>query len=423
MLWYYRRVDSIEGMTLIIYKQNLGRVQEKLEKLKRKAAKLDKAPLGYQVLPAPSVTIHVYDGPCMAPCFDMDHKRTYQQVEIVLTGEAPVIDGWKLLARVEHLAGSDQNLIHVVPGVEFDSTDYRARRVCDHCSINVRRNDTYLITDGSVVKQIGRNCLADYVRSPAFAEYVISLGSILRQARDMAEEEERDGRRYLEPEYKTVDVVAVAIAVVRDYGYQKKDSFNEPTVNRVSAHFLSDRDDKARVETTEQDKAQATAALAWLSEQPEESDYIRNVKLVCGQETTYRKHFGLVASLPATYRKALDLIQTTKDKPVSQHVGNIKDKISCVVRVDKIIAYETHFGFGDMVKMRDESGNLLVWFTSSLPRSQRSEKGQIIDPIQEGNIVDLRGTVKAHEEFRNEKQTILTRCKLNPKSMEAKMSA
>jgi hypothetical protein len=338
-------------------------------------------------------------------------------VDIILTGEAPVIEGWKLLARVEHLAG-DNNLIHVAPGIEFDSTEYRTRRICDHCNTNVRRNDTVLITDGNEIKQIGRNCLADFCRSPEFANHVIEMGSWLTKARDICDEEERDMRRHCEREYKPVDVIAVAAAVIRDYGYQKKDSFNEPTVNRVHHSFLSDSDDKGKVKTEEQDQLLAVAALAWIADQEASSDYIRNLKILCASETVLAKHFGLMVSLPVAYARANDMLDAKKERPVSNYVGNIKDKITAVVRIEKLIAYETAYGFGDIVKMRDESGNLFVWFTGSLTRCETTVNGQIVQPIQEGDWVNLKGTVKGHDEYRNEKQTALTRCKLSPKSQE-----
>lgn len=86
------------------------------------------------------------------------------------------------------------------------------------------------------------------------------------------------------------------------------------------------------------------------------------------------------------------------------------------MQIEKLIAYETQYGFGDIVKMRDESGNLFVWFTSSLTRCETVVNGEVVQPVQEGDWVNLRGTVKAHDEYRNEKQTTLTRCKLSPKS-------
>ena len=63
-----------------------------------------------------------------------------------------------------------------------------------------------------------------------------------------------------------------------------------------------------------------------------------------------------------------------------------------------LTAWETQWGMTYMFKIIDDEGNVFTWKTSNYPEFEKFNT--------------LKGTVKAHSEFRNEKQTELTRCKV-----------
>lgn len=93
-------------------------------------------------------------------------------------------------------------------------------------------------------------------------------------------------------------------------------------------------------------------------------------------------------------------------KAVSQYVGEIGNKINSVVTLVKSTWWEqpAYCGFGTDTMychiFKDENGNVLVWKTAN---------GLGID---EGAIVNVKGTIKDHKEYKEEKQTVLTRCKV-----------
>lgn len=96
-------------------------------------------------------------------------------------------------------------------------------------------------------------------------------------------------------------------------------------------------------------------------------------------------------------------------KTISNHIGAVGDKLNIKVRFDHTAWYErkSFAGYGMetvyIVSFRDESGNLLIWKTTS-------PKG--CAELEEGDEISLKGTIKEHTEYRDEKQTILTRCKV-----------
>lgn len=89
----------------------------------------------------------------------------------------------------------------------------------------------------------------------------------------------------------------------------------------------------------------------------------------------------------------------------SEWIGQVGDKLVMEATYSKRHTYETHFTYyGEtnyIHQFTDAEGNVLVWKTSS----------GIYD-IMTGSKVQIKGTIKAHDEYNGVKQTILTRCKI-----------
>jgi hypothetical protein len=91
-------------------------------------------------------------------------------------------------------------------------------------------------------------------------------------------------------------------------------------------------------------------------------------------------------------------------KGASEWIGRVGDTIDMVLTLRRVGSYETHFGFRaqtvEIFTFADQAGNALIWKTSSFPQ------------LDEGNQYRVRGTIKEHGEYRGERQTVLTRCKV-----------
>jgi hypothetical protein len=137
----------------------------------------------------------------------------------------------------------------------------------------------------------------------------------------------------------------------------------------------------------------------WVLSQSSDSNYMFNLQQVFKAGYLSRKHVGLVASAPHVFVKATAAqIQNEKAKN-SQFVGNVGEKITRKVSVSFISSFETAYGVTWMYSMVDEDGNILVWFAS---RKQE---------LETGSNVEITGTVKKHDVYKEKNQTILTRCK------------
>jgi hypothetical protein len=95
-----------------------------------------------------------------------------------------------------------------------------------------------------------------------------------------------------------------------------------------------------------------------------------------------------------------------EQKALSKHIGQVGDKIDLDVTFERCAWFEipSFRGFGTetmhIYTFRDEQGNALIWKTS---------KG--ID-MEQGETVHLTGTIKEHSKYDEERQTVLTRCKI-----------
>ena len=93
----------------------------------------------------------------------------------------------------------------------------------------------------------------------------------------------------------------------------------------------------------------------------------------------------------------------------SQHVGKAGDKISIKATLTGDYSYKTQFGDMNIYTFTDIFNNVFVWKTSSyLDRIV----GNICKPVLKGEMVELKATVKDHDEYQGIKQTVLTRCKV-----------
>ena len=95
-------------------------------------------------------------------------------------------------------------------------------------------------------------------------------------------------------------------------------------------------------------------------------------------------------------------------KAISQHIGQVGDKVQMEVTMERRGSYEvpSYAGFGTttitVYTFVDSNGNKLVWKTGSgFGRA-----------VEDGERLTIKGTIKGHGEYKGEKQTELQRVKL-----------
>lgn len=104
----------------------------------------------------------------------------------------------------------------------------------------------------------------------------------------------------------------------------------------------------------------------------------------------------------------IDLIKQKKDalapKTDSEYVGNIGDKVEMRLTFKDEYTFTTHFTYSGELnfirKFVDENGNTFVWKSSKYLELEQDKE------------YTVKGTIKDHSEYKGDKQTILTRCKI-----------
>ena len=102
--------------------------------------------------------------------------------------------------------------------------------------------------------------------------------------------------------------------------------------------------------------------------------------------------------------KEAEAARIAAQRAISQHFGNVGDKIDIEATYNFSAYYTVSFGWQEETmyihNFTDANGNVFVW---------KTQKGCA---LEEGCAVRLRGTIKEHSEYKGEKQTALLRCKI-----------
>lgn len=136
--------------------------------------------------------------------------------------------------------------------------------------------------------------------------------------------------------------------------------------------------------------------------------YELNLKAICSRAYCESRDFGLICSAVAAYaryEKTLEKKAADKqDASVSNWVGSEGDKIELKdASLSLLTSWDSEWGYVYLYKLTDKSGNMFTWKTGKWLGNMSNDLPQTIS---------LKGTVKAHTEFRGIAQTELTRCRV-----------
>jgi hypothetical protein len=341
--------------------------------------------------------------------------RTY--IYLTVEGGQVKVPGWQFLATLEHKEHG--NIIRRVPGLahlrEIEALRHAAPD-CEHCHVIRNRIDTYVVLReaDNTVMQVGSTCLRDFTgglspeRCASWAEMIFSaLDDIESEPSDEVWTSRVARRFYRE------DLLLMAAALIRTEGYQSaKDEWGEyrpgtavwtrDALTRTGRFAPSRRgwDTEHPPEVTEEDRQTVANATEWALNNPDDSEFANNIRVLVQSEWLEHRDAGMVCYVPEGYRrhKADEARKAAGAKSV--HIGSIKDKLSVKVTVTRANnGVETDYGTAYWQTFVTDDGAIVEW------KSSRSQE------FKDGDKLLLTGTVKAHREFRGVKSTSLTRCK------------
>lgn len=378
---------------------NFSTLQAKIEKLNRKATRLGTQAIIFKVL-------DTIVRPTTNDDLSIPYDRTYKVVEV--EGVAPKVDGWEFVAKVEPHEGG--NIVKALPNAGDLPLSLRTTDMtCDHCGINRYRNDIFVLRKDGEYKQVGRNCLADFLggQSPETIAKRAEIDWLLFEGID----DEKEGRDWFGPRPRehvdTVLFVSVVEALARTYGFVKRSDYaGTPTANEAW-DFLTwkeknDQLTKDGFKVEQRDVSLASTAVAWAKMQiHSNNDFLYNIARIASNETLDQRAIGYAAAIiPAFYRaQEQEEKKSTEPKHESTHLGAVGQKMTFPnLTVKKVLHFDGMYGVTHMVSMRDQLGNVIIWKTSTWQ-----------DWMEEGSVVTLKATVKEHNDYKGTKQTVITR--------------
>ena len=357
------------------------------------------------------------------------------RIPLALEGETPRLHGWRFVATLQHHDG--ENIVRALPNEDLP-VSYRTRGpMCDHCRSLRRRNDTYVLRhDDGRVMQVGSSCLRDFLGDDDAAILAAKAEILALAASSCDDGEEGFGGGGGAWDVLMPDYLATVAWCVRENGWtsrtvaRDRDCAATADIAWTLTTSMKARKE-ANCEPTAEDIALAVDAEEWAEQLTDEtvnagtSDYLHNLRAVCRTGVVSFRTAGIAASAVTAYQRHIGAERARLARPVAldAHLGTVGDKVSFGLPVqvgkkalpkkgapvvlsaepltlDFVTGFDTAYGYTTILKFRTVDGATVVWKASdsSIARSDV------------GKRYTLAGTIKAHDEYKGVKQTVMTRC-------------
>ena len=320
-------------------------------------------------------------------------------------------NGWKSLGLVQRKDGIVQCYFDNADLIkQYKDTDFH----CDHCNKKVNRNSVVILENESgEIKLVGTSCVKEFT-SGLDGNLIAEVNDYMRILKmrnselDSLMDGEGDAESFFERRgiqtYSVIDVVSAAKRVIDCRGFDPSDSIN------ATWKFIIDEYDRTKVEN------EALDAIEWIKSLDEDevlkSNYLFNLKQIIDAGYCTARHFGFLASLIPSYRKSEYKKLRDPSYKESNYVGNVGDKLSVKVTYLETYTYDSYFGSSHIHLFMDDNGNIFKWSTGTglkfTVEDVRANDSQWYT-LDRGATVQLSGKIKEHSEYRNQKQTVLTR--------------
>jgi hypothetical protein len=338
--------------------------------------------------------------------------------ETLVTGEAPCYSGWRFIAVLDWDPAAGL-ITRCAPGFEGQvNREVLRPNWCDHCGTTRNRYQTMLVEHAETGerKQVGSSCIKDFLGHQA------SVVKFFEDADDLNREMDGFGGGDRAYHFRTESVLAVAWAVIQEFGFVRSDDwYKTPTKSDVATILYPPHNGEAKRAALELarklqphvDQAAGQAALIReyiLSDAfAGPSEYVVNLKAMMAAETVSPQHLGLVCSAPQAWAKSVerDLIRRAeKTEVVDGYLADPKAKVELTATVKSIRYISGQYSTSTLYTMVTSTGHLVKWFSTA---------GALGNEVT-GTVFTLAATVKSHDDYQGTKSTVITRAKVLSKA-------
>jgi len=429
-----------EDRIVKIAEGSLPSLDKAIEKLNRRADKIGCPHVSYTVhrsFTAPS-PYHVkrlerqafeLSLPITQETIDALPKIKMNEVEIL--GEGPKIEGYKFIGTLDHYTLPGKVIVQSVPGETVPTQFFDSEAICNHCDKIRNRVETFIVeSDDGEYLQVGRNCLKDFFGHDPMA-IARFLTRVMKFCSDLEDEDKWGGRGQRSGDWMYLDSVKVltnTAAVIRTYGWVPRSAASPEegrtaTADRVS-YIMTPSWSRDALEAKQKfiatlkfdeakDNEEALNAALWLTEQEDNpgNSYMHNLKLLADVDMVPIKMLGYWCSLVSTFQRAQERLERAKATlKLNEYYGTEGERIEVEVTCVGVRYIDGRYGPVTIHRMLTAEGHTLMWFANT---------GSKMDT---GHRYLIRGRIKGHDEYKDWKQTKLTRVSVR-EELEAEKEA
>ena len=373
------------------------------------------------------VQLPVYDlaefdavSPLMAGATETHHVPALKK-EVVFSGEIPKLEGYQLLAKIEHSKQEDGTYTNLVfsPNTDAEkrlsshSTNYHVCTPdCNHCDSSRDRKTTFVVEDreaGSLL-QLGSTCIDDFVGKKTLKQIMASFDAyqFFFNSDPWDEMDISYARGYNQLRHVSVaTLLELADFYTSSQGFVRSGEMGATKDHMLGALSL-DRNEPAAAlsivrqgvsgdnEQTVNERVQSILAWTQELENPDGNNYINNIKGICQRpfaDINQRGLLGIVASIPTAYQRyqAKAKLERKNREVVNEPFGTVKARGPLKLTLTK--AQNKTYGPHEYTtySFRDDFGRAFSWKASGGSSEMAS--------INVGDTVELDATIKDHSYF------------------------
>ena len=300
------------------------------------------------------------------------------------------LGNYTVVAVLEHT--DNGNTVYNCTEEEVPTRYFTAKGICEHCGTNHKRVKTIVLKDvEGTYKQVGRACLKEYTG----VDDVDLVGAYEALNNITLDADANNGWFGTAPknDYTETNIyLAKCINYIKNNGYVKD-------VTKYDACKIKSN------ELTDEDYKDAETVIDYFKNIETTDTFINNIKVAVNNEYIDRVN-GFVAYAYVAYTKA---IEKNKNNEIIEFYGNVNDKFKDIEVIGRVLTgYATYYGWTNIIEFKDNNNHVFIWKTD-----------KNIDVNNDGTWTGtISGTIKAHNDYKGTKQTVVTRVKANKKIEE-----
>ncbi|NOS67024.1 MAG: hypothetical protein HOO67_01510 [Candidatus Peribacteraceae bacterium] len=332
--------------------------------------------------------------------------------DLTISLNIPKLADWSFVCTIQHTGAG--NLLLTVPGTDVDLTPFRTcGPTCQHCNQSRNRLDTYVVRHASgEVKQVGRDCLANFTGFCGTPEQAAQQAQWLSECLSLVEEPcGEDGDEGWGCGSTTDGVgldrfLSYVVVCSEKHGFRTRKQADILGVGSTKDDALFNMEPPQGVRgpfltPTDEHRAFAKEARNWAANIDVKNDFDHNLKTVAGSDGVLYRNLGIAAYIIEAFRRMLGQSAERAARAESKHFGIEKERLRGLkLTYTGNYSFDSQYGVTFIHRFVTEDGNDAIWKTGSLAL------------CHEGETVTVDATVKKHGDYKGRLQTELTRVKV-----------